>query len=478
MSVASLQFLGLALIVAVVYRLRRTIWWHRTVFFAANLCFLSSFSLGPFSYVPLCGFVGAGYLALRVLQSGRSPRVFWTLLAAVISMFFWLKKYSFVPAVLFIDRIYVTIGLSYIFFRVVHLIIDAHGGHLPRRINVMCYLNYLFNFTTLVSGPIQRFEDFAAQENALGQRLTWRVAGHALERVILGFFKVVVVAPLLLTAHEQSLAILSAQSRFGTWLALWLCITTSYTFYLYFNFSGYIDIVISAARFIGLELPENFNRPFTSNNFLGFWARWHITLSDWLKTYVYNPLAKVLMQRFPNPSLEPWIGVGAYFVTFFLVGLWHGQTAVFAIFGVLQGLGVAGNKLYQIAVVKLLGRKRYRDLTAITLYRMLARGLTFAWFAMSLICFWGSWRDINSLSRGFGAVGVAALFLLLVMAASIVLPVADAVEKVVLSIGGEKRPVVLSRYVRTVQATAFATVIIGTMMLLNMSAPDIVYKNF
>jgi alginate O-acetyltransferase complex protein AlgI len=478
MSVASLSFLGLALTVALVSRLRRTIWWYRTVFFVANLCFLSTFSLSPLAYVPLCGFVGAGYVALRVVQSVDSPRVFWTLLAAVIATFFWLKKYSFIPAAVFIDRTYITIGLSYIFFRVIHLMIDAHGGNLPRRINVVCYLNYLLNFTTLVSGPIQRFEDFAAQELGLARGLTWSVAGRALERIILGFFKVIVVAALLLAAHERSLAILSAHGRFTAWLALWFCIVTSYTLYLYFNFSGYIDIVIGTARFIGLELPENFNRPFTSNNFLGFWARWHITLSEWLKTYVYNPLAKVLMQRFPNPSLEPWIGVGAYFVTFFLIGLWHGQTAVFAIFGVLQGLGVAGNKLYQIAIARLLGRKRYKDLTAFRLYRMLARGLTFAWFTMSLICFWGSWKVIHSLSQGFGAVGVAALFLLLVLAASIGLPVGDAVRRVVLSIGGEKRPAVLSRYVRTVRATAFATVVIGTMMLLNMSAPDIVYKNF
>jgi alginate O-acetyltransferase complex protein AlgI len=88
------------------------------------------------------------------------------------------------------------------------------------------------------------------------------------------------------------------------------------------------------------RLPENFDRPFSSDNFLNFWSRWHITLSEWLKTYVHNPLLLNLMRRYPSPALQTCWGVLAVFVTFFLIGVWHGQTLVFVFFGVLQGLGV------------------------------------------------------------------------------------------------------------------------------------------
>ena len=125
-----------------------------------------------------------------------------------------------------------------------------------------------------------------------------------------------------------------------------------YPVYVYFNFSGYMDLVIGVARFLRLELPENFNRPFSSCSFLEFWSRWHMTLSSWMKTYVYTPLLKAMMERFQSPAIEPFLGVFAFFVTFFLVGAWHGQTSEFLFFGVLLGLGISLNKLYQILLAK------------------------------------------------------------------------------------------------------------------------------
>jgi D-alanyl-lipoteichoic acid acyltransferase DltB (MBOAT superfamily) len=171
----------------------------------------------------------------------------------------------------------------------------------------------------------------------------------------------------------------------------------AYPLYLYFNFSGYTDIVIGVARFLRLTLPGNFDRPFSSTNFLDFWGRWHITLSYWLKTYVYSPLLKTLMQRFPNPRWAAYFGVFSYFVTFFLVGVWHGRTSVFMFFGLLQGFGVSGNKLYQILMTEWLGKKRYKQLCAGIMYRALSRGLTFTFFAFSLVWFWSNWRQMGQI---------------------------------------------------------------------------------
>ena len=158
----------------------------------------------------------------------------------------------------------------------------------------------------------------------------------------------------MLTAHANALRALSSDFGFRDRVLNGVLIATIYTVYLYFNFSGYMDIVIGVARFLRFHLPENFNRPFFADNFIEFWARWHITLSTWLKTYVYNPLLIILMRRYPSPNLESFFAVIAYFVTFFLVGVWHGQTSEFIVFGALQGLGVSVNKLHQVVLASML----------------------------------------------------------------------------------------------------------------------------
>jgi len=165
----------------------------------------------------------------------------------------------------------------------------------------------------------------------------------------------------------------------------------AYPIFLYCNFSGYIDIIIAIARLMRLQLPENFNRPFSSTSFIDFWNRWHITLSTWLKTYVYNPLMVTLMRHCDSVELEPHLGVACFFVTFFLIGLWHGRTSEFLFFGLLQGGGVAINKLWQIYIAKALGRKRYKEVARKHLYAIFSRGLTYTWFSFTLFWFWGEW---------------------------------------------------------------------------------------
>ena len=128
-----------------------------------------------------------------------------------------------------------------------------------------------------------------------------------------------------------------------------------YPLYIYCNFSGYIDIVIGIARFLRIQLPENFNRPFSSQNYMIFWSRWHITLSTWFQIYVYGPLCYWTLRRWRSPATEALLNVFAFFLTFFLVGLWHGQTSSFMFFGLLLGLGVSVTKLYQVLMIELDG---------------------------------------------------------------------------------------------------------------------------
>jgi D-alanyl-lipoteichoic acid acyltransferase DltB (MBOAT superfamily) len=252
----------------------------------------------------------------------------------------------------------------------------------------------------------------------------------------------------------------------------------AYPLYLYCNFSGYIDIVIGIARFLRIELPENFNRPFSSDNFMNFWSRWHITLSEWLKTYVYNPLLIACMRKYQSVSIEPFLGVFAIFVTFFLVGLWHGQTSEFIFFGVLQGGGVAGVKLYQTLMAAKMGKRRYRALASNPIYNAFARGLTFAWFAFTLLWFWSSWVQIGDIAHKLGPLACGAVCVCIFLGATAVLSAWEMARSYALSFQINRQPVITSLYARTAWNTAIAVAAIATVMLMNAPAPEIVYKAF
>jgi len=479
MGCASLQFLGFALAVAIIFNLRDSVAWRQGVLLFASLLFLAFFSLNPVSWLPLAAFLGFGFISLRRMQNGRKRGAFVPLLVSGIAAFVWLKKYSFVPAPLFLQFSYVTLGLSYIFFRVLHLIIDAKDGNIPEKVSLTSYLNYTLNFTTLISGPIQRYQDFAEMQLApVPLKLDIVIAGQALERIVIGFFKVNVLSLFLSMARMDALGGLSYSQTLSERVVNGIVIAASYPFYLYCNFSGYIDIVIGIARFLRIELPENFNRPFSSDNFMNFWSRWHITLSEWLKTYVYNPLLIGLMRRYSSPKIEPFLGVFAFFVTFFLVGVWHGQTSVFLFFGLLQGLGVSVTKLYQVLMSKQLGKKRYKALANNPIYNVFARGLTFTWFTFTLLWFWSNWKQLGTITDHLGWPAIALTWIVIFVGSSVLLAAWESARTWLMSFEWDSGPFLLSRYVRTVWGTALVVLAVAAVMLSNAPAPEIVYKAF
>jgi alginate O-acetyltransferase complex protein AlgI len=476
LNVPSLTFLGFTAVVAALLYVWRARRWQEAVLLAANIVFLGTFSRDVRAWLPFAGFLVLGYAGVRMLQSdGRTAqRLFPPFCVAVVFTYIWLKQYTFIPAVAFLHFPYAVIGLSYVFFRVLHLVIDARDGTLPDRVGLLSYLNYTLNFSAIVSGPIQRYQDYhRMQENPPATGM--RSAGRALERIIVGLFKVVVLSALLHMIQSRALHALAPDLTL-LFRACWgAAIAVAYPLYLYCNFSGYTDFVIGAAWFTGNILPENFDRPFSAENFINFWSRWHITLSSWLKTYVYSPLLLSLARRFPSRRAEPYLAVFSFFVTFFLIGLWHGRTSLFIVFGILQGLGVAGNKLYQIGMAQRLGRPRYRALCANAAYRAIARGLTFTWFTFTLFWFWSSWTQIGTLADVLGGMGLALVWGAILLGASIVLAGVEAARSGLARGGGA---LLLSRYTRTVWCTALVVVSASVTLLLNLPAPHIVYRAF
>ncbi len=478
MDSASFQFVLYGLAVAILSNLSQRPAWRSSVLLLASVVFLALLAHNPTVLLPLAAFLLLGYAGIVLIERGWIKHIA-SSIVAVVFVYIWLKKYTFLPAVSFLRFPYFTLGLSYIFFRVLHLIIETGDKSEKRHVGIGAYLLYTLNFTTLVSGPIQRYDEFARDQFATEPiPLGPRVVGRQLERIVRGFFKVNVLAMLLNMLREDALGQMFQPLPPSLRFIAAFRLVVAYPFFLYANFSGYIDIVIAIARLMRVRLPENFDRPFSASSFLDFWNRWHITLSTWLKTYVYNPLLIALMRRTNSPALEPYLGVFSFFVTFFLVGVWHGGTSEFAVFGILQGGGVAINKFWQLRLTSVLGRKGYKSLASNPVYVAFARGLTFSWFAFTMFWFWGSWKQIDRIFAALSAIQWLEVWLAIWLCATTVLAGWEWLRAALLSIRTPEGPILTNRYVRAAFTTALGLVAFVITILLSQPAPGIVYKAF
>ena len=198
--------MAFGLAVALVSNISRSRGWRSTVLMIASVVFLGLLAHDPILFFPLAGFLALGYAARLLLERGWSKLLVWSLLA-VILVYIWLKRYVFLPAGIFLHSPYFTVGLSYIFFRVLHLLIETGDEDGRRHVGPGAYLLYTLNFTTLVSGPIQRYDEFARDQFAVQPiELGPRVIGLQLERIIRGFFKVNVLAMLFNMVWADALA--------------------------------------------------------------------------------------------------------------------------------------------------------------------------------------------------------------------------------------------------------------------------------
>ena len=380
------------------------------VLFGANLVFIASYVGRALEIVPLAVFLLLSFFVIEGVRRTRSSSAQWVGLAAIIGAFVVLKRYAFLGAFSPLPFPYLVIGLSYLLFRVVQLVVDAKQGELAEAVPILDFFNYTCNFLCFVAGPIQRYEDYKAQAERPLELDEGKVF-RAFARVIKGFFKVGVVSAIFnnlfgtVSMRVLGHASAGAPSVF-VFAVTYLAAVVFYTVYLYTNFAGYMDIVIGVGALVGQDLPENFNQPFLARSFLDFWSRWHMTLSAWFKTYVFNPLLTALTSRFPSPRATATLGVISFFVTFLIMGLWHGSTRVFVVYGLILGAGASLNKLWQVMMAKRLGKQRYKALGERTLAIYLSRGLTFAYFALALTCLWVDMPQLRSLSGHLGALGL------------------------------------------------------------------------
>jgi D-alanyl-lipoteichoic acid acyltransferase DltB (MBOAT superfamily) len=223
------------------------------------------------------------------------------------------------------------LGISYIAFRLIHVLRDKQNGRLPE-LSLSEFATYVVFFPSLAAGPIDRAERFAQdlrKEFFLTQDETF-IGG---QRILMGLFKKFVIADALaFIALNDALA---TQVRTTGWM--WI-IVYAYTFQIYFDFSGYTDIAIGIARLVGIQLPENFAAPYLKPNLTQFWNSWHMTLTQWFRSYFFNPFNR-WMRGFKNMSAWQMILIGQV-ATMLLIGLWHGITLNFVFWGFWHGLGL------------------------------------------------------------------------------------------------------------------------------------------
>jgi D-alanyl-lipoteichoic acid acyltransferase DltB (MBOAT superfamily) len=224
------------------------------------------------------------------------------------------------------------LGFSYLAFRLLHTIRDRLSGRLPD-VSLSEYIIYIIFFPTLTAGPIDRIERFIGDLRR-PLLLTADDLGEAGKRLIIGLFKKFAIADVLAMIALNATNALQVRSAGWAWVLLY-----AFAFQIYFDFSGYTDIAIGLGRLLGIKLPENFNAPYLKPNLTQFWNNWHMSLTQWFRTYFFNPITRFLRSR-KNPVPIPAVIFFTQVATMVLIGLWHGVTLNFVVWGLWHGLGL------------------------------------------------------------------------------------------------------------------------------------------
>jgi D-alanyl-lipoteichoic acid acyltransferase DltB (MBOAT superfamily) len=223
------------------------------------------------------------------------------------------------------------LGFSYVAFRLLHTFFDRLSGRLPA-VSLDEYVTYIIFFPAFTAGPIDRIERFLRdlRDPQPVQAEDWLAAG---QRFFTGLFKKFVLADALALVSIGAFAPFIRTAGWA-WLVLY-----AYTFRLLFDFSGYTDIAIGMGRLAGIRLPENFASPYLKTNLTQFWNSWHMSLTQWFRAYFFNPLVRTF--RSARKPIPPFAIIAiAQFGTMILIGLWHGISWNYVLWGVWHAAGL------------------------------------------------------------------------------------------------------------------------------------------
>lgn len=218
-----------------------------------------------------------------------------------------------------------TVGMSFYALQAVSYLIDVYKGNMVSERNLLHYALYIAFFPKFLSGPIERADDFLRQITQMGNRLSERSVKHAFVMLVWGYFEKMVVADHAKLIVDKIFS--EYWTQHGGILVLGIVL---YGVQLYADFDGYSNMALGIAELFGFRLTRNFRRPYFAKSIGEFWHRWHISLSSWLRDYIYIPLG--------GNRKGKLIQYGNLLITFGVSGIWHGYGMKYLVWGMLHGV--------------------------------------------------------------------------------------------------------------------------------------------
>jgi D-alanyl-lipoteichoic acid acyltransferase DltB (MBOAT superfamily) len=320
--------------------------YSKIVLVFASLFFYSWWNI---KYLPLIlGSIVFNYIVGKLLRESNSDRLFikkQILLFGIIANIALLGYFKY--ADFFIDNIntvfntnipllhlMLPLAISFFTFQQIAYLVDSYRME-TKEYDFLNYALFVTFFPQLIAGPIVHHKEMMPQfdkENNLLKNYKNIINGLFIFSI--GLFKKVVIADTFAIWATNGFDVAKSLNFFESWAT-----SLSYTFQLYFDFSGYTDMAIGVALLFNIKLPVNFNSPYKATNIQDFWRRWHITLSRFLRDYVYIPLGGN-----KHGELKTYFNL---FITFLIGGLWHGASWMFVIWGAMHGIAIVIHRIWQ-----------------------------------------------------------------------------------------------------------------------------------
>lgn len=229
------------------------------------------------------------------------------------------------------------IGISYLTFRVVQIIIEIYDGVIES-VSVTEFTGFLIFFPTFSCGPIDRSRRFESDFTKTYKRSEYlELFGRGLEKMIWGLLYKFVLAEL-----GYKLMMLVTEPTLLNEIAY----AYTYGIYMFFDFAGYSLMAVGTGYMLGIKVPDNFNKPFLSKDMKDFWARWHITLSEWFRDFIFTRfvMASMKKKRFPTRLTTASVG---FIINMLVMGVWHGLGTCYILYGLYHGVLLALTEIYQ-----------------------------------------------------------------------------------------------------------------------------------
>ena len=269
------------------------------------------------------------FLAQKIEAKRLKSLVFLSILPLVINKVFALTALHLLAF----------IGISYMSFKTIQIMLEISDGLIKEKISIKDYLQFLLFFPTVSAGPIDRSRRFLKEINEVMPRKEYlELAGDGVYRIVLGLLYKVVLSTYV---YQMLLALSNTGTVVYSIKYMYL-----YTLYLFFDFAGYSLMAVGSSNILGIQTPMNFNKPFLSVDIKDFWTRWHITLSTWLRDFVFS---RVLMQVIRKKWFKNRLhnATYAYMVNMLVMGFWHGLSVSYIVYGFYHGVLMAGFEVYQ-----------------------------------------------------------------------------------------------------------------------------------